>query len=257
MIKLFRNIRKKLVLEKSSASSTKKYFKYAIGEIILVVIGILIALQINNWNEQRKQNNLEQEYLIALKTEFENNLKEVNRVLKLNEKILSNAQKLATYTGPNLPTIEEKYFAKLFFGTVNSEVQYRPGTGVVNEILNSGKLNVFKNKKLKTALASLDGMLLKIRFQENEELSANRYELIDLAKDNFSIRRMAFEAYGKMFGLDKGKFLDSNLPLLTLKKFDNSLTAFIYTSSYLDVRYKELKNQIQEIIAIIDWQSKK
>lgn len=53
MIKLFRNIRQNLLLE----GKTSKYFKYAIGEIILVVIGILIALSINNWNETRKETN--------------------------------------------------------------------------------------------------------------------------------------------------------------------------------------------------------
>jgi len=51
MIKLFRRIRQNLLMENKSG----KYFKYAIGEIILVVIGILIALQINNWNEIRKK----------------------------------------------------------------------------------------------------------------------------------------------------------------------------------------------------------
>ena len=50
MIKFFRHIRKSLIEENKMG----KYFKYAIGEIILVVIGILIALQINNWNEQKK-----------------------------------------------------------------------------------------------------------------------------------------------------------------------------------------------------------
>ena len=52
MLKFFRNIRKKLASENKVAS----YLRYAIGEIILVVIGILIALQVNNWNEQRKSN---------------------------------------------------------------------------------------------------------------------------------------------------------------------------------------------------------
>jgi len=51
MIKFFRQIRKSLLME----NNTGKYFKYAIGEIVLVVIGILIALSINNWNENRKQ----------------------------------------------------------------------------------------------------------------------------------------------------------------------------------------------------------
>lgn len=58
MIKFFRNIRKSLLNE----GKTSKYFKYAIGEIVLVVIGILIALQINNWNESRKEQRLLQTY---------------------------------------------------------------------------------------------------------------------------------------------------------------------------------------------------
>ena len=58
MIKFFRKIRQNLLMENLSAEQagkTSKYFKYAIGEIVLVVIGILIALSINNWNEKRKQ----------------------------------------------------------------------------------------------------------------------------------------------------------------------------------------------------------
>lgn len=252
MIKFFKHIRQKLLSE----NKFSKYLIYAIGEIFLVVLGILIALQINNWNEQRKQNNLEQNYLIALKTEFENNLKEANRVIKLNAGLLKNAQELANYTGPATPNISEKKFSELFFGTINAEVQYRPGSGVTNEILSSGKLNVFQNKELKNALASLDGLMLEIRFQEKEELSLMRYELMFLGQDNVSLRKMAYDAYGENFGLDKGRFLDSNLHLLSSKKFDNRLVGFIYTSGFLDERYKKLKAQLQLIISIIDSQIK-
>ena len=62
MIKFFRQIRQSLIME----NKTSKYFKYAIGEIVLVVIGILIALQINNWNENRKLNNNEKIILTDL-----------------------------------------------------------------------------------------------------------------------------------------------------------------------------------------------
>ena len=74
MIKFFRHIRKDL-MEKNK---TGKYFKYAIGEIILVVIGILIALQINNWNENSKSKTTE----IYVLNEVVSNLKEDAIILK-------------------------------------------------------------------------------------------------------------------------------------------------------------------------------
>ena len=68
MIKLFRNIRQNLLNE----GKTTKYFKYAIGEIVLVVIGILIALQINNWNNELS-NKKDEQYVL---TEVLKNLEE-------------------------------------------------------------------------------------------------------------------------------------------------------------------------------------
>jgi hypothetical protein len=69
MIKFFRNIRHKLLNE----GKTTSYLKYAIGEIVLVVIGILIALQINNWNENRKQHLTEKILLTSLKEDLSRN----------------------------------------------------------------------------------------------------------------------------------------------------------------------------------------
>ena len=70
MLKFFRTIRQKLIME----NKTAHYLKYAIGEIVLVVIGILIALQINNWNESRKERVKEKEILLALADNLENNI---------------------------------------------------------------------------------------------------------------------------------------------------------------------------------------
>ncbi|MFZ1791349.1 MAG: DUF6090 family protein [Saprospiraceae bacterium] len=90
MIKLFKNIRQNLILE----NKTSKYLKYAIGEIILVVIGILIALQINNWNEGRKENIHQKSVLSNLlqdlksdSVSYSQNLKELKDVDFLQEQL--------------------------------------------------------------------------------------------------------------------------------------------------------------------------
>ena len=84
MIKFFRHIRKQLLGE----GKTSKYLKYAIGEIILVVIGILIALSINNWNETRKEQASELDYLIGIKDDLENDVPRIeNRINGVLRKI--------------------------------------------------------------------------------------------------------------------------------------------------------------------------
>ena len=85
MIKFFRKIRQNLLME----NKTGKYFKYAIGEIVLVVIGILIALSINNWNERNKQIKVE----IKILKELELALASDIRNLKFNVRSYKNVKR--------------------------------------------------------------------------------------------------------------------------------------------------------------------
>ena len=92
MIKIFRSTRKLLLME---TGKTAKYLKYAIGEIVLVVIGILIALQINNWNEHRKLKLLEKTVIESLTEDlqidyihFENNKIFLENQLKLVDELI-------------------------------------------------------------------------------------------------------------------------------------------------------------------------
>jgi hypothetical protein len=84
MIKFFRKIRQKLLTE----NKFSKYLLYAVGEILLVVIGILIALQINNWNEWRKDRVKEKEIMVNLAENFELNIEalesDIERLIKFN-----------------------------------------------------------------------------------------------------------------------------------------------------------------------------
>ena len=83
MIKFFRKIRQNLLLQ----NKTGKYFKYAIGEIALVMIGILLALQVNNWNEDRKAKIRSIEY-------HERIAEDLERIIKTSENLNKTAKQV-------------------------------------------------------------------------------------------------------------------------------------------------------------------
>lgn len=85
MIKFFRKIRQNLLSE----GKTGKYFKYAVGEIVLVVIGILIALSINNWNEGKKTEALEKKLLNELIQSLETDIEGLQFVIQKNSEIMN------------------------------------------------------------------------------------------------------------------------------------------------------------------------
>ncbi|NNF22955.1 MAG: hypothetical protein HKN67_13535 [Saprospiraceae bacterium] len=88
MITFLRKIRRTLI----ESNSTKKYFLYAIGEILLVMIGILLALQVNNWNETRKSKNVEHTLLTELHKSIKEDIKSINNVIERNESYITSAK---------------------------------------------------------------------------------------------------------------------------------------------------------------------
>ncbi|MAL60223.1 MAG: hypothetical protein CMC14_09260 [Flavobacteriaceae bacterium] len=143
MIKFFRKIRQNLLLE----GKTGKYLKYAIGEIILVVIGILIALQINNWNESRKQSIAEKEFITSLKNDLKEDKAFIERVIKLNEprieayEILNrNLFNLYNNDRPSLDSLFKVYF--------RSQRTFYPISGSYESAISGNQITLFRNKEL-------------------------------------------------------------------------------------------------------------
>lgn len=99
MINFFRRIRKKLLSE----NKFSKYLLYAIGEIALVMIGILLALQVNNWNEQRKDNATEQKMLIALQEDLLINIDRLKRDILLEQNTIDQAHKIIAHLDERKP----------------------------------------------------------------------------------------------------------------------------------------------------------
>ena len=83
MHSFFHRIRKELI----GSGATRKYFLYATGEVLLVMVGILLALQVNNWNEGRKENNQIKIYLRGLIEALEDDIKYLNYTIQGNKQI--------------------------------------------------------------------------------------------------------------------------------------------------------------------------
>ena len=92
---------------------------------------------------------------------------------------METAHALLGKMGTSDPNFTEKIFDSLMYRTIVSEIQYRPSPGTLIELVNSGKLSIISNRELRLKLASWDGILTSVLFQE-EEHSKPRYKLIDL-----------------------------------------------------------------------------
>jgi len=149
VIKFFRHIRKALLME----NRTGKYFKYAIGEIVLVVIGILIALQINNWNENRIAQNSKTQYCEQLLEEIEFDIQGINdQIERLEGDIKSYNSYVAIYETPDI-SIDTIYKNIKKVPASNGLASFN--TKTIEVLKSTGDIKLFSNK-IQTQLVILE-----------------------------------------------------------------------------------------------------
>ncbi len=130
-----------------SENKISRYLLYAIGEIILVVIGILIAIQLNQWRNDNQNEQQKQKILKALKVEFESNLAQLEIVLDFNDKTRKAAIESNQLINSNLDTIDTDAFYK---PTMNLGYTYsfNPINGALQSAISSGDIHLIDNDKL-------------------------------------------------------------------------------------------------------------
>ena len=144
MIKFFRRIRQSLLSE----NKFSKYLLYAIGEIILVVIGILIALQINNWNENRKLRDKEVYFLEGIKNDLASDTIQINQLKKGVQrrltmyKLIDPEFSLDEFDQVEIDTVLN--FRYLF----NRTASFRSKAGSYNSLISDGQSQLISNKVL-------------------------------------------------------------------------------------------------------------
>ena len=147
MIKFFRHIRQNLIME----NKTSKYLKYAIGEIVLVVIGILIALQINNWNEDRKMQLQEIKLLSDLLLELEKTLEDFQIGIKFIDTTIKDINKVEYYLKNNLPYSTELDNS---FGRIPHNYAGSFNSAAYNSLKTIG-IGIIQNEKLRIDIINM------------------------------------------------------------------------------------------------------
>jgi hypothetical protein len=186
MINFFRKIRQQLftnqlepTFSKQSGSNTERpafplgrYFKYALGEIVLVVIGILIALQINNYSNELKSRALEKSILADIHQEFVQNKTQLDTVLFYHKRAYKGTKKLVSLfpidtKKDNLDSISAYLNNSLWFFTFN------PSQGTTNSIINTSSFDIIQDKTLRKHLLSWNDLAKD--FNEEEVTTKNYY----------------------------------------------------------------------------------
>lgn len=226
---------------------TGRYFKYAIGEIVLVVIGILIALQINNWNEARKTNIVKDKYLEQIVVDLEADKTYYTNVIEsLEQKLGIYESYRALYEKPDLGMLEILYFLKDNISTRTLHLEITSST--IKTMINMGTISLIANP-LRDELTKYVG---------RQTRSVNIYEGNSNNYRSIGIQAMRKGYYPEMLGrlakqprLANALGIEDNLPKAILE-IDAYLD--LVESSEVDIieSFKELSAAADELISLIN-----
>ena len=193
-------------------NKTAKYFKYAIGEIILVVIGILIALAINNWNEENKLKDKEVSIVKELYKELNENIESVNKQLKIWKTRDNNIKKVIDLIISKKISISNKSFDSIMLYVISFN-NFKLKNSKFSKIID---FEFKKSKKISTEMSSLNDSYSSLMAYYKFNVTFYNNAMVPYLINNYSYRSFnnAFE----------GKIYKSKIPmkkLLSDINFDN------------------------------------
>tara|TARA_R110002073_G_scaffold4213_1_gene27981 strand:- start:122259 stop:122966 length:708 start_codon:yes stop_codon:yes gene_type:complete len=228
-------------------NKTGKYLKYAIGEIILVVIGILIALSINNWNQNKLDAFERQELISKLHEEFKANKKAIKGNLIAEDRAMSSSIALMDLMGlPEEKLLRHNLDSLLFETFPSNEIAF--ANNAVNNILQNGRLNLFKDDTISTLLNQWSALaeIRKIRFEKLDSWNNNIF--LPYLLPFISFKEMDSNANLPWGG--KSKVKPNYYPLFQNVAFENLLDNSLWLHKEVVVRLEETEKLIDEIIEV-------
>jgi hypothetical protein len=244
MIKFFRKIRYDLM----ERNETGKYLKYAIGEIFLVVIGILIALQINNWNENQKTKRQETKLMEQLKSDLNSNFHELQETIDYTEKSIASTKIILEYLD-HAKTVDDRL--KSAFEFINMSNVFNSANTTYKYIENQG-INILRNDSLRqriTEMYELDFHNIKYRDEINWDLITDDLRpLLDVSLRSSKMVSPDF-TYGAILDLN------SPIDMKILSKNEQFKNVIVRIQNFLLIRLfqqQKTRTSLEKLIADID-----
>lgn len=257
MIKFFRHFRQRMIKE----NRVSKYLLYAIGEIVLVVIGILIALQINTWNEQRKFRAQERDLLTQLKSEFESNQAQLEEKMDMRKDIIKSALLLLDYVDSQEPFHKDSLLKHVSQTTLTPT--FDP---IVNDLISSGRIQLLQSNALKDRLSLWTSEIVQVTEEEQALMRFMNSFYLQFLMDYYSTRNILSGFWvnnqTSSYLLDKGTPAMLNMgksqrsfdreALLEQPQFEDHLAYIATMAQIANTQSVSLNNRISEILQLID-----
>ncbi len=250
MFTLFRNIRKSLL----SSGSIRKYLLYAIGEISLVVIGILIALQINNWNQNKLDKELANEYLLRIKNDIKKDTSVFNGIISGNLQKRARIKGVINRMNMGVDKVEQVIDIAVVYDQGLNQV-FVSNTNTYTDMLSTGNLRLIKNVELKDLIVNLYS-----QYEEKKKLMESDKNWMDgiaiILDSNVNLIKFSsvtIDLFSDSDMLSENEWAYMNDPESEeFKLLMRALTSIGWTLSVSNDYYGELIKACEEVLMVID-----
>ena len=246
MISLLRSIRKKVLRD----GSFGQYAIYALGEIALIIIGILAAFWIDSWNETRREAEFEAFYLQGLQDEFHSSLLKLDTLIAVNRRTYDTTLALLDRIPRSTSREAEAELANMLITALSYEISYNPNNSMLTELIGSGKLQNIQDAALRQHLTSWESWLESITRQEQTLRQMRERAMETILDSGGSVLAIMEDAGMASYYVneDRPGRDHSNLPLLRSLEFENRLLLFAVTAESTEINhYLPLREKIRTI----------
>ncbi len=231
-------------------NKTGKYLKYAIGEIVLVMIGILLAVQVNNWNQRQQNEDLSKQYYLDFITEVSSDISTLNKRSNSNERMSKNVSSIIN----TLATTNELSDSELtlFYKQNESlgfESYFIPETSTFRQLESNGAGNLIKDKELRDNL--YEYYTLNERNEKNGEISVQLHQH-NIVTPNIVKNLLTGDYLQNNIGSSLNR---SKLDLETLRQNSDYLQALLVKKEMCESQnrqYKIIKSKAEQLLNLLE-----